>query len=111
VFDPNDGGATPIIVPFSFGLGAAGAAAGAAAAGPGGACGGAPGAGAGAALGAAPGRGTAGAAFIISMVPLNFGAADAAFRAKPHFAHAFAVSWFCAPQFGQNTQRPPRDPG
>jgi hypothetical protein len=34
----------------------------------------------------------AGAAFIISIVPLNFGADVAAFSAKPHFAQAVAVS-------------------
>jgi hypothetical protein len=33
-----------------------------------------------------------GGAFIMSIVPLNFGAADAAFKAKPHLAHAVAVS-------------------
>lgn len=97
-FEPSDGGATPIIVPLSFGLGPAagctGAApAGATGAGPAGA-GGAPGGGAAGAAGP-PGRGTAaGGAFIISIVPLNFGAAVAGFSAKPHFAHAVAVSRF-----------------
>ena len=104
-FEPSDGGATPIIVPLSFGFGPAGAGA----EGPGGAAAGAAGAaGAGAdGPGAAgpPGRGTAaGAAFIMSIVPLNFGAAVAGFSAKPHFAHAVAVSRFWAPQFGQNTK-------
>jgi hypothetical protein len=94
VFEPSDGGATPIIVPLSFGFGpaAAAGAAGAAACGATGAAGagggGAPGAGA----PAPPGRGMLGGAFIMSMVPLNFGAAEAAFNAKPHFAHAVAVS-------------------
>jgi len=95
-FDPSEGGATPIIVPLSFGFGPAagwaGAPAGAPGAGPA-AAGGAPGAGAAGA--GPPGRGTAaGGAFIISIVPLNFGAAVAGFSAKPHFAHAVAVSRF-----------------
>jgi hypothetical protein len=30
----------------------------------------------------------------MSIVPLNFGAADAAFNVKPHLAQAVAVSWF-----------------
>jgi hypothetical protein len=106
-FDPRDGGATPIIVPFSFGLGPAAGAmgpAGAPGAGAAGAAGGAPGAGAAGAAGP-PGRGTAaGGAFIMSIVPLNFGAAVAGLSAKPHFAHAVAVSRFWAPQFGQNTE-------
>src|SRR5689334_4905611 len=94
-FEPSDGGATPIIVPLSLGFGpAAGGCAGAAiggapAGGAGG--GGAPGAGPGA---GPPGRGAAGGAFIISIVPLNFGAAVAGFSAKPHFAQAVAVSRF-----------------
>ena len=85
-----DGGATPIIVPFSFGLGPAGAAAGAVAGGPEGVAAG------GAAAAGAAGAGAAGfpavGAFIISIVPLNLGAAAAAFSAKPHLAHAVAVS-------------------
>ena len=91
VFDPMDGGATPIMVPFSLGLGPA---AGAAAGGPGGTA-----AGGAAAGGAATGGAAAGVAgfpavgaFIISMVPLNLGAAAAAFSANPHLAHAVAVS-------------------
>lgn len=95
---PIDGGATPSMVPLSCGFGemAGGAPPGA---GPApGAAGGAPGAGAG-----APGRGAAGGAFIMSIVPLNFGAA-APFRLKPHFEHVVAVSGFCVPQFGQNTR-------
>jgi hypothetical protein len=39
----------------------------------------------------APGRATPGGAFIMSMVPLNFGAA-APFRLKPHFEQAVAAS-------------------
>jgi hypothetical protein len=39
----------------------------------------------------------------MSIVPLNFGAA-APLRLKPHFVHVDAVSEFCVPQFGQNTQ-------
>lgn len=78
------GGATPTIVPFIWepGLGAAGAAGAA-----GGAAGGAP----------APAAGE----FIISIVPLNFGAA-APFRLNPHFVQVVAVSGFWVPQFGQN---------
>jgi hypothetical protein len=91
-----DGGATPIIVPLSFGRAAAGAAAAGAAgwAAGGAAAGGAPAGGAPPGA-AAPGRGTAaGGAFIMSIVPLNLGAAAAAFSVKPHLAHAVAVSWF-----------------
>jgi hypothetical protein len=40
--------------------------------------------------------------FIISIVPLNFGAAPA-FKLKLHFEHVADVSGFCVPQFGQNT--------
>jgi hypothetical protein len=50
----------------------------------------------GAAPGAPPG------VFIMSIVPLNLGAA-APFRLKPHFVQAVAVSGFWVPQFGQNT--------
>jgi hypothetical protein len=83
------------MVPLSCGRGAAaaGAAAGGAATGAAGA--GAPGAG-------APGFGTAGV-FIMSIVPLNFGAA-APFRLNPHFLQVVAASSFSVPQFGQNTQ-------
>ena len=78
------GGAAPtIMVPFMAGLGAGGGGA----AGP--TLGG---------RGGAPGCG----AFIMSMVPLNFGAA-APLRLKPHLLHADAVSGFWVPQFGQNT--------
>jgi hypothetical protein len=88
MFDPIDGGATPIMVPLSFGFGAA--TTGAAAGGPAGAATG------GAAAGGAAGAGAAGfpgvGAFIISMVPLNLGEATAAFSAKPHLAQAVAVS-------------------
>src|ERR1700733_11517914 len=77
-------GGTPTTVPARFGLspGAPGPCIGR----------GAVGAGAG-----APG------AWFISIVPLNFGAA-APLRLKPHFVHVDAVSEFCVPQFGQNTQ-------
>ena len=115
---PGDGGATPSIVPFICGGGfAAGAAGGDAAGGDAaggdaaGAAGGAPPAGGAGAPGAPPsgaappGRGTAGE-FIMSIVPLNFGAA-APFRLNPHFEQVVAVSGFCVPQFGQNTRPPP----
>jgi hypothetical protein len=95
VFEPIDGGATPIIVPFSFGFsitpGAAGAPAGEAAAGGSAPAGGAPAGGAAGTAAGAAGFAAAGA-FIISMVPLNLGAAAAAFSAKPHLAQAVAVS-------------------
>jgi len=42
---------------------------------------------------AAPGRGTPAGAFIISIVPLNFGAV-APLSLKPHLLHVLAVSWF-----------------
>ncbi len=79
------------MVPLSCGGGraAGGAAIGGAAGG--GAAGGAAGGGAGAAGGSAA-LGTAGA-FIISMVPLNFGAADP-FRLNPHLEQVVAVSGF-----------------
>jgi len=91
---PTEGGATPSIVPLSWGRGAAaGAAAGGA---PGG------GAAAGAGAGAPAGFGTTGG-FTMSIVPLNFGAA-APFRLNPHFLQVVAASSFSVPQFGQNTQ-------
>jgi hypothetical protein len=100
---PAAGGATPSIVPLSFAFTAPtgappGAVGGAApAGGPTGAGAAPPGAG-----GTPPGRGAAaGGAFIISMVPLNLGAA-APFRLKPHLEQLVAVSGFCVPQFGQN---------
>lgn len=96
---PTEGGATPIIVPLSFGLGSEAAGAGAAA-------GGAPGIAPGAAAGGAPGAPGTLAAFIISIVPLNFGA-ELPFRLNPHFWQVVAVSGFWAPQLGQNTQFPP----
>jgi len=74
--------------PAAEGAGAA-TAAGAGAAG----AAGAPAAGAGAAAGFGW--------FIISIVPLNFGAA-APLMLKPHFVHEVAVSVFLVPQFGQN---------
>lgn len=91
---PADGGATPIIVPLSLLL-AAGSAAGA----------GAPG---GAAIGiggVTPGTAGPPCWFIISIVPLNLGAA-APLTLKPHFSQVTAVSGFGAPQLGQNTQIP-----
>lgn len=96
------------IVPLKAGfLPGSGPAAGA----PGGAAGGAGAAGSGAGGGGAAGDGGAGlggapgappGVFIMSIVPLNFGAA-APFRLKPHFVQAVAVSGFWVPQFGQNT--------
>lgn len=47
-----------------------------------------------------PGRGAAGV-FIMSIVPLNLGAA-ALFRLNPHFLQVVAASVFSVPQFGQN---------
>ena len=93
------------MVPLSCGRGAA--ATGAPAGGAPGATGGAYAGGA--ATGGAPGA-AAGAAgfgdigeFIMSIVPLNFGAA-APFRLNPHFLQVVAASSFSVPQFGQNTQ-------
>jgi len=77
----------PTIVPLMFGFGGP----------PGGAPGGAP--------GAVPGGAPCGpcwGVFIMSIVPLNFGAAPP-LRLKPHFEHVADVSGFCVPQFGQNT--------
>lgn len=79
---PGEGGATPTIVPFI-------------AAGRGAAAPGAP-----EAVPSPTGLGATGE-FIISMVPLNFGAA-APLRLKPHLVQVVAVSGFCVPQFGQN---------
>jgi hypothetical protein len=93
--EPGMGGATPTIVPFNLLGGPPGR--GGSAALVGGVGAGAPG-GAGGAAGA-PGTPCW---FIISMVPLNFGAA-APFKLKLHFEHVRAVSGFCVPQFGQNT--------
>jgi hypothetical protein len=65
----------------------------------GGAAGGAPGGGG---AGCAPGGGFCGTDwFIISIVPLNFGAA-APLMLKPHLTQVVAVSGFFVPQFGQN---------
>lgn len=58
-----------------------------------------PGAGAGA-------PGARGGSWLISMVPLNLGAA-APLRLKPHLTHVDAASEFCVPQLGQNTQHLP----
>ncbi len=46
--------------------------------------------------------GPIGACWLMSIVPLNFGA-EAPFRLNPHLTHVDAVSEFCVPQFGQNT--------
>src|SRR5690606_35449665 len=86
---PSEGGATPSMVPLSlegtdlsagFGPPAAGA--------------------------VPPGRRTPCGAFIISIVPLNLGAA-APFMLKPHFLQVFELSSFSVPQLGQNTISPP----
>jgi hypothetical protein len=96
------GGATPTIVPFSFAM-------------LGRACGSRT-------VGAAAADGTAGVAeggggvwldvpwFIISIVPLNLGAA-APFKLKLHLLQAGADSGFWVPQFGQNTKMTSLDPG
>jgi hypothetical protein len=82
---PPIGGATPTIVPLSFdGIGAGV---------PSSAPGGAPAAGGGAAPGGVGGRGTPPGLFIMSIVPLNFGAA-APFKLKLHLLHVAAVSGF-----------------
>jgi hypothetical protein len=98
---PIEGGATPSIVPLSIGRPAEPAPGGAPGAGEpmggaaaGGAAAGAP--------GAPGGRLSPAGAFIISIVPLNLGAA-APFRLNPHFLQVVAASSFSVPQFGQNT--------
>lgn len=106
---PGDGGATPSMVPLSLAFAAAEAgetgapgetgAATATGAIPWGTSGGA-GAAGGEAWAAAAAAKPAGA-FIISIVPLNRGAA-VPFRLKPHFVQLLAVSSFCVPQLGQN---------
>ena len=59
-------------------------------------------------MGAPPmGLGGTSGCWLMSMVPLNFGAATP-FRLKPHFTHVDAVSAFWVPQLGQNTSRPPK---
>ena len=93
---PNPpGGATPTIVPLKacFGGPAGAAGPGGATAAGGGAAGGGSGAGGGA--DALPGW------FIMSIVPLNLGAA-APRMLNPHFVQVVAVSGFFVPQFGQN---------
>lgn len=90
------GGAPPMtIVPLKAGF-----LPGSGPVGPGGGPGGAAGEGGAGLGGAAPGAPPG--VFIMSIVPLNFGAA-APFRLKPHFVQAVAVSGFWVPQFGQNT--------
>jgi hypothetical protein len=101
---PSPGGATPSIVPFSGERAEEPGAAGDAPETPG-AGGGTPGDGP---AGPGPGvfgRGTPpdGALFIISIVPLNFGAA-VPLRLNPHFLQVFDTSSFSVPQFGQNTR-------
>jgi hypothetical protein len=86
------GGATPTIVPLKACLGG----------GPAGA--GGPGGGAATAGGATGGGGVVECLpgwFIMSIVPLNFGAA-APLMLNPHFVQVVAVSGFFVPQFGQN---------
>jgi hypothetical protein len=61
--------------------------------------------------GAAPGGGgigggADGGCWLISIVPLNRGAA-APFSWNPHLVQLDAVSEFCVPQFGQNTNHLP----
>ena len=92
---PNPIGATPTIVPFSLlGMGAGGAITGAS-----GAAGGGTEAGrGGAAAAGAPAGGAMPGWFIMSMVPLNLGAA-APLIANEHRVHAVAVSEFSVPQF------------
>ena len=85
---PGDGGATPIIVAFAIDFGQ--------------------GPGPGTPPGGAAGLDAAIGEFIMSIVPLNLGAA-APLRLKPHFWHFMPLSSFCVPQFGQNTHLPPLD--
>lgn len=97
--EPGIGGATPTIVPFSLlgggpaGRGGSGAPLGAGAAPAGG-------------VPPTPGGSPWACWLVMSIVPLNFGAA-APLRLKLHFEHVSAVSSFFVPQFGQNTE-PPR---
>ena len=57
--------------------------------------------------GAGMGGGADGGCWLISIVPLNRGAA-APFNWNPHLVQLVAVSEFCVPQFGQNTNHLPR---
>jgi len=57
--------------------------------------------------GAPMGLGGTSGCWLMSIVPLNLGAA-APLRLKPHFTHVDAVSAFCVPQLGQNTSQPPK---
>ena len=103
--EPGIGGATPTIVPFNL-LGGGPAGRGGIAGAP--AAGGAPGGGApgtGPGVPPTPGGRPPACCDDISIVPLNFGAA-APFKLKLHFVHVWAVSGFCVPQFGQNTEPP-----
>lgn len=76
-----------------------------------GGAGGAPamGGGGGAGNGASGDAGAVGGCWLISIVPLNFGAA-APFKLKPHFVQVVACSVFCVPQFGQNTRNSSHEP-
>lgn len=98
--EPGIGGATPTIVPLSL-LGGGPAGRGGIAGAP---AGGAPGGGA-AGVPPTPGGSPPACCDDMSIVPLNFGAA-APFKLKLHFVHVWAVSGFCVPQFGQNTEPP-----
>jgi hypothetical protein len=99
--EPGIGGATPTIVPFNLLGGGPAGRGGIAGAAP---AGGAPGGGA-AGVPPTPGGNPPACCDDMSIVPLNFGAA-APFRLKLHFVHVWAVSGFCVPQFGQNTEPP-----
>lgn len=102
VAEPAEGGATPTMVPFI----PPGRAAGPLRAPPGPAPGAGPVAGGGALGPGGPPLARGG--FIMSIVPLNFGAA-APLRLKPHLLHVVADSEFCVPQFGQNKPHLRRD--
>jgi hypothetical protein len=65
--------------------------------------------GGGAGKGASGAAGAVGGCWLISIVPLNFGAA-APFKLKPHFVQVVACSVFCVPQFGQNTRKTSHEP-
>lgn len=71
--------------------------------------GGGAGKGASGASGGSGATGAVGGCWLISIVPLNFGAA-APFKLKPHFVQVVACSVFCVPQFGQNTRKTSHEP-
>lgn len=107
---PSPAGGTPTTVPARPWASLNPPMGGAAAIGGGGAA--AMGGGGGAGNGANGANGDAGAVggcWLISMVPLNFGAA-APFKLKPHFVQVVACSVFCVPQFGQNTRNSSHEP-